>query len=103
MKDNPTLSGGSLKSKPTWRSISQCSATSAFFAFSGTARKQAEGRMPMVDSDLIRGHFAGERIHSKQVRKSFLTRNLLVRLPTEEGDVHEPVQIGIFATITTSP
>ena len=38
----------------------------------------------------------------KQVRKSLLTRNLLVRLPTKEGDVHEPVQVGLFAAIRTS-
>ena len=61
MKDNPALPGGSSKSKPTWWNTLGCSATSAFFAFSGRARSHTAGRMQMVKSVLIRGQCPGER------------------------------------------
>ena len=38
MKGNPALPGGSLTSKPMWSNTSGCSATSAFFVLSESAR-----------------------------------------------------------------
>jgi hypothetical protein len=47
-------------SKPTWWTTLRRSTTSAFFAFGGTGRSQAAGRMPMDNSAAIMAQGPGE-------------------------------------------
>jgi hypothetical protein len=46
MKNNPTLPGGSSKSKPTWVNAFGCATTSAFFGFDGRKRFGTNGEEP---------------------------------------------------------